>query len=141
MATENQLIFMQDAIKLLRGACVAKYPSTFAMGLFAAADEIAKLHAVDAVELPKGKPGDFLEWDNGTGFKQIYCIAAIMICEDCIRYELANFTPVVNHPNIVRIMSREETEKEWKEKCASERIREEPTLTACVADRERKDDG
>ena len=63
---------------------------------------------VDAVELPKGKPGDYLEWDNRTGFRQIYCIYAVMICEDCMRYDLENFTPAVNHKNIVRIMSREE---------------------------------
>jgi hypothetical protein len=87
---------------------------------------------VDAVVMPKGKPGDFLEWDNGTGFKQIYCIHSVMICEDCMRYELANFTPVVNHPNIVRILSKEEAEKEWKERCARERAEEEPTLTACA---------
>ena len=63
---------------------------------------------VDAVELPKGKPGDYLEWDNGTGFRQIYYIYAVMICEDCMRYDLEEFTPAVNHKNIVRIMSREE---------------------------------
>ena len=104
------------------------------------ADEFAKARAkiiiqamptVDAVEMPKGKPGDFLEWDDGTGFKQTYCISSVMICEDCVRYELANFAPVVNHPNIVRIMSREEAVKEWKERCARERAEEEPTLTAC----------
>lgn len=95
---------------------------------------------VDAVELPKGKPGDYLEWDNGTGFKQIYCIYAVMICEDCVRYDLEKFTPEVNHQNIVRIMSKEQAVKEYRDRCARERTEEEPTFTACGADmRERKD--
>lgn len=92
--------------------------------------DINTFPTVDAVELPKGKPGDYLEWDNGTGFKQIYHIHSVMICEYCMRYELEKFAPVVNHPDIVRIMSREEAEKEWHERCARERTKEEPTLTA-----------
>lgn len=109
--------------------------STYDMGYMDAFDNVEDwldFNTVDAVEMPKGKPGDFLEWDNGTGFKQIYCIHSVMICEDCMRYELANFTPVVNHPNIVRIMSREEAKKEWLERRARERTQEEPTLTACA---------
>ena len=85
---------------------------------------------VDAVELPKGKPGDYLEWDNGAGFKQIYHIHGILICDDCMRYDIEICTPVVDHPNIVRILSLEEAEKEWKEMCAKAMPREEPTLTA-----------
>jgi hypothetical protein len=100
--------------------------------VFLASMSLADVPTVDAVVMPKGKPGDYLEWDNGTGFKQIYHIHSVMICEDCMRYELANFTPVVNHPNIVRILSKEEAEKEWKERCARERAEEEPTLTACA---------
>ena len=50
MENEKRLLDKQDVIKLLRGACVAKYPSTFMMGLFAAADEISKLPEVDAVK-------------------------------------------------------------------------------------------
>ena len=88
---------------------------------------------VDAVEMPKGKPGDYLEWDNGAGFRQIYHINAVMICEDCMRYDLEKFAPFVNHPNIVRILSIEEAEQEWKEMCAKAVPREEPTLTACRA--------
>lgn len=85
---------------------------------------------VDAVELPKGKPGDYLEWDNGTGFKQIYCIYAVMICEDCVRYDLEKFSPEVNHKNIVRIMSKEQAVKEYRDRCTRERTEEEPTFTA-----------
>ena len=88
---------------------------------------------VDAVEMPKGKPGDYLEWDNGTGFRQIYHIHAVMICEDCMRYDLEKFAPVVNHPGIVRILSLEEAEQEWHEMCAKAKPREEPTMTACCA--------
>ena len=84
---------------------------------------------VDAVELPKGKPGDYLEWDNGTGFKKIYCIYAVMICEDCVRYDLEKFAPEVNHKNIVRIMSKEQAVKEYRDRCARERTEEEPTFT------------
>ena len=89
---------------------------------------------VDAVVLPEGKPGDYLEWDNGAGFKQIYAIQSVMICEDCMRYELANFAPVVNHPGIVRIMSLEQAEREWKEMCERLKAEEEPTMTAEVAE-------
>ena len=46
-----RLIDANEAIQHLRGACVAKYPNTFMMGLFASADEIAKLPTVDAVEV------------------------------------------------------------------------------------------
>lgn len=91
---------------------------------------LSELPTVDAVEMPKGKPGDYLEWDSGTGFKQIYCICAVMFCEDCVRYDLGKFSPVVDHKNIVRIMTREEAEKEWHERCERERTQEEPTLTA-----------
>lgn len=49
------LIDIQTAIKHLRGKCVAKYPSTFLMGLFAAADELAQLPTIDAVEVVRCK--------------------------------------------------------------------------------------
>ena len=45
----DELISRQAAIKLLRGECVAKYPSSFCFGLSAAADELSKLPTVDAV--------------------------------------------------------------------------------------------
>ena len=93
---------------------------------------IDQMPRVDAVELPKGKPGDYLEWDNGAGFKQIYHIHSVMICEDCMRYDIEICSPVVNHPAIVRILSLEEAEKEWKEMCAKAALREEPTFTACA---------
>jgi hypothetical protein len=74
-------------------------------------DMVKAAPAVDAVELPKGRPGDYLEWDNGAGHRQVYRIFSVMICEGgCVRYELASFVPVVGHPSIVRILSKEEVE-------------------------------
>jgi hypothetical protein len=102
-------------------------------------EDIDKAPTVDAVELPKGKPGDYLEWDNGTGFKKIYCIYAVMICEDCVRYDLEKFTPEVNHKNIVRIMSREQAVKEYRDRCTRERTEEEPTFTAVKGERKDND--
>ena len=68
---------------------------------------------VDAVVLPKGRPGDYLEWETGIiGHTTIQLINAILICEDCVRYDLGVFAPTVDHENIVRIMSREEAERE-----------------------------
>lgn len=51
MATEKRLIDAKDAVKLLRGKCVAKYPSTFLLGLLASATEIEQMSTVDAVEV------------------------------------------------------------------------------------------
>lgn len=93
---------------------------------------LADQPTVDAVELPKGKPGDYLEWDNGTGFRQVYNIHAVMICEDCMRYDIEICTPVVNHPGIVRIMSREEAEKEWRDRVNAERKAEDNTNLKAV---------
>ena len=64
MATEKWLIDKHDAIKQLRGKCVAKYPSTFIMGLFAAADEIAHMPTVDAVDVVRCK--NCKAYSNGT---------------------------------------------------------------------------
>lgn len=50
-----RLIDLDEAIKLLRGKCVAKYPTTFSLGLFAAADELSKLPEADAVPVVRCK--------------------------------------------------------------------------------------
>ena len=55
MASEKRLIYLQDAVKLLRGKCVAKYPNSFLMGLLASATEIAQMPTVDAVEVVHGR--------------------------------------------------------------------------------------
>lgn len=57
----TDLIDRHEAIRLLRGECVAKYPNTFAVGLFAAADEINKLPTVDAVEVVRCKDCKHME--------------------------------------------------------------------------------
>lgn len=41
-------------LKVLRGSAVAKYPASFAMGLFAAANEVSKLPAADVVPVVHG---------------------------------------------------------------------------------------
>lgn len=89
---------------------------------------------IDAVELPKGRPGDCLEWDNGTGYRQIYAIHSVMICDDCMRYELAHFAPVVNHKGIVRIMSREEAERIAKERREKEKYVSGEAVSLMLAD-------
>ena len=53
------LIEREEAIKLLRGKCVGKYPTTFLPGLFAAADEILKLNSVDAVQVVRCEKCEF----------------------------------------------------------------------------------
>lgn len=55
MANEKRLIDKQASTKLLRGKCVAKYPSTFLMGLLAAATEIEQSPEVDAVQVVRCK--------------------------------------------------------------------------------------
>ena len=55
MASEKRLIYLQDAVKLLRGKCVAKYPNSFLMGLLASATEIEQMPTVDAVEVVRCK--------------------------------------------------------------------------------------
>lgn len=104
---QNDLIF--------RSALLKEAAADGAYG-YVDAKQIAAAPAVDAVVLPEGKPGDYLEWDNGVGHRQIYAILSVMICKDCIRYELADFAPVVNHKGILRILSPEEVEKMVKER-------------------------
>ena len=77
MANEKRLIDAKEAVKLLRGKCVAKYPSTFLMGLLASASEVEQLPTVDAVEVVRWKDckhrGEYecpmyyeeeIEWDD-----------------------------------------------------------------------------
>ena len=128
MATEKRLIDAND----LKKKQTVLWDEALGFSDCVLVEDIDNATTVDAVELPKGKPGDYLEWDNGAGFRQIYHIHAVMICEDCMRYDIEICSPVVNHPNIVRILSFEEAEKEWKEMCAKAVPREEPNLTACA---------
>lgn len=65
------LIGRTTAIKLLRGEAVAKYPNSFCLGLFAAADEVNKLPAVDAVEVVRCK--DCRRYSRDEMFGGGYC--------------------------------------------------------------------
>ena len=132
MATEKRLIdanALSVSLEFVKRQLVigSDWLQGYVDGLSGAIEAIKEMATANAVELPKGKPGDYLEWDNGTGFKQIYCIYAVIICQDCMRYDLEKFAPAVDHKNIVRIMSREEAEKEWREKVNAERKAEDYT--------------
>ncbi|MBQ5640466.1 MAG: hypothetical protein IIV05_01530 [Ruminococcus sp.] len=62
-----------DAIKLLRGSAVAKYPASFSFGLFAAADEISKMPAAAVAPVVHG------EWDkNADDDNIVYCDQCLM---------------------------------------------------------------
>lgn len=111
---QNDLISRSALIEYMCRSCTSK--CNLDDECCCSVDAVEKAPAVDAVELPKGRPGDYLEWDNGVGHRQIYAILSVMICKDCIRYELADFAPVVNHKGIVRILSPEEIEKLVKER-------------------------
>ena len=52
---QKEYIERTAAIRLLRGNCIRKYPSTFSMGLVAGADEISQLPAADVVEVRHAK--------------------------------------------------------------------------------------
>jgi hypothetical protein len=54
----DEYIKREDAIKHLRGACIAKYPLSFSYGIFASADEISKLPPADVV--PKSE----VDWSS-----------------------------------------------------------------------------
>lgn len=138
MATGNRLIEVETVIEKIRKAnCADCYNCNDVLCRACLVDDVISLlddsPKVDAVELPKGKAGDYLVWDNGTGFEQVYHIHSIMVCEDCMRYELEKFCPVVNHPNIVGIMNLEQAEERWHKLFETTISKEEPTLTACVA--------
>ena len=74
-------------------------------------DEVAEVRkfienapTVDAVILPKGKPGDYVLWTNGV-CERLFEIYSIMICKDGIRYDLGDLSPFVNHSHILKIMN------------------------------------
>jgi hypothetical protein len=50
-----EYIEREALLKVLRGSAVAKYPASFAMGLFAAADEVSKLPAADVAPVVHGR--------------------------------------------------------------------------------------
>lgn len=76
--------------------------------------------AANVAEMPEGKPGDYVEWDNGTGFRRYIAIDSVVFCWDCVRYQLDELCPVVDHPNIVRIVKSAEMQRMIKEKWEKE---------------------
>jgi hypothetical protein len=77
MANEKRLIDADEAIRHLRGACVAKYPSTFYYGLFAAANEIQLAPTVDAVEVVHGR------WIIKSKEIRPFEYVAVAACSEC----------------------------------------------------------
>ena len=73
MANEKRLIDKMEAVKLLRGKCVAKYPNSFLMGLLASATEIEQMPTVEAVEVVHGR------WIWGTSNHHEW-----MKCSECL---------------------------------------------------------
>lgn len=71
-----------------------------------AVNVLVKQPTVDAIAMPKGRPGDYVEWDNGVEpyEPQLFQIMGIYIDSETVRYDLGYFCPTVNHPNIVRII-------------------------------------
>lgn len=65
----GDLIDRSQAMMLLVGEAIAKYPRGFYYGLFAAANEIKELPAVDAVEVVRCKDCKHLRKDGA----YIYC--------------------------------------------------------------------
>lgn len=64
MANEKRLVDANALVQLLRGKLIAKYPCTFYFGLIAAADEIEKIPAVDAVEVVHGNWKYRMEYED-----------------------------------------------------------------------------
>jgi hypothetical protein len=112
----SDLISRSAFLQSLRDKGWLKGDMTDSAEMIAVQSIIDDAPAVDAVVLPVGMPGDYLEWDNGVGHRQIYRIHSIMICEDCMRYELSDFSPVVGHKGIVQILSSEHLETLAKER-------------------------
>jgi len=63
---EKKYIDAEKVIKLLRKDLICKYPSTFAFGLWAAADEIAKMDGEDVRPVKRGEwVGDYDGYADG----------------------------------------------------------------------------
>lgn len=50
----DEYIKRTDALKVLHGDAVAKYPASFVLGLAAAADEVRKIPAADVMKVVRG---------------------------------------------------------------------------------------
>ena len=80
-----RLIDADEAVKLLRGKCVAKYPSTFLMGIFASAAEIEQIPTVDAVPVVHG------HWEDAHEIKSFrHTNIPVVKCSKCECYFCVN---------------------------------------------------
>ena len=86
----DEPISREAAIKLLRGEAVAKYPMSFYMGLFAAADEISKLPSVNAVVLPC-KVGDTVYVLGESVVSEIPVLQIIIDEDECFVCAIGDF--------------------------------------------------
>ena len=69
-----EYIKREALLKVLRGSAVAKYPASFAMGLFAAASEVERLPAADVVEVVRCKDCEYGEFClNLAGAEYVSC--------------------------------------------------------------------
>lgn len=74
MEKEMRLLDANALIQLLRGQLIAKYPFSYYYGLFAAAAEIEKIPAVDAVEVVHG------HWEKSP---HLWGYVRCSVCHDC----------------------------------------------------------
>ena len=105
MPNDNDLIRRGDLKDLL-------LKRSFFPAIVAAA--LKEIPAVDAVELPRGKVGEFVMMDNGYG-EETAMIKGIAVTDEGLRYCFRFKSIPVDSPKIMRIMSREETEKWWED--------------------------
>lgn len=78
-----EYIEREAMLKVLRGSAVAKYPASFAMGLFAAADEASKQPAADVVEVRHGHhAGDVCIYGFGHENKSRAIVEIVRILND-----------------------------------------------------------
>ena len=85
----KEYIEREAVLKVLRGDAVAKYPSTFYMGLFAAAEEASKIPAADVRYVIHSK-WEITDIDHAHGHRCYHCPEC---GEDEWRYEPTNFCP------------------------------------------------
>jgi hypothetical protein len=61
--------------------------------------------------------GNYVEWDNGLGVKTLYQVLGYIHESNMgLRFVLEEFSPIVNHRNITRILTKEEAEKALAER-------------------------
>ena len=118
MATEKRLIDANELMSAIKSFRWLGVPNTLKLMFDYLKIIIREQPTVDAVILPKGKPGDYVLWTNGVS-ERLFEIENIMICRDGMRYDLGYIYPFVNHSHILRIMNREEAER-WIENAKRE---------------------